>query len=315
MRVSILIAIVIVLVALASGASAQAPGTSFRDCADCPEMVVVPAGTFTMGVPAGEEEREGLPERFSGRSTPQTRVSINSAFAMGRSHMTRGEFASFVRATNYQSAGCYTFVADRDPQWQLNATANWSSPGFAQSDQHPVVCVSWDDAQAYVRWLSSRTGRWYRLPSEAEWEYAARAGTTTARFWGDAPEEACAYANVSDLTAAEALNLARTPDSIHVCRDGHVYTAPVASFRPNQFNLYDMLGNAWEWVEDCWNANYAGRPTDQSAWLAGNCSGRVARGGSWRYPPRSVRAGLRGWRPSDDRSYFAGFRVARTLTP
>lgn len=283
---------------------AQAPGAVFRDCAGCPEMVVVPAGSFLMGSPESEPGRH--PDEG-----PQHQVSVR-AFAIGRSHVTRGQFGAFVRTTNHQtSGGCYVTPTNRDPPWELNPRRNWQSPGFAQTDQHPAVCISWDDAQAYVRWLSQRTGRAYRLPSEAEYEYAARAGTTAARFWGDAPERACAYANVADLTAAQALNLARTPHHIHLCRDGYVYTAPVARFRANRFGLHDMLGNAWQWVEDCHHDNYVGAPGDGSVWTAGPCEGRVARGGSWRYPPRNVRAGSRLW-DSGFRYSISGFRVART---
>jgi formylglycine-generating enzyme required for sulfatase activity len=277
-------------------------------------MVVVPAGSFVIGVPPGEEEREGLSEQARGLSVPQTAISVNAAFALGRSHVTRGEFAAFVGASNYQSAaGCFTFGANRVPQWQRDAAASWSAPGFAQTDRDPVVCVSWDDAQVYARWLSQQTGHTYRLPSEAEWEYAARAGTTTVRFWGDAPEEVCAYANVADLTKVEQNNWSR--EGVAACRTGQPTTAPVASFRPNPFGLYDMLGNAWEWVEDCWNPSYAGRPTDQSAWLSGDCSRRVARGGAWNFRPRDVRAGARYRIPAAFRNGNVGFRMARALAP
>jgi formylglycine-generating enzyme required for sulfatase activity len=266
-------------------------------------MVVVPSGSFRMGTPereAGRNANEG----------PQHDVTIRS-FAIARSHVTRGQFAAFVRATGYATdGGCYDFRSRGE--WQVNPRLNWRSPGFAQTDQHPVVCVSWTDAQAYVRWLAAQTGRAYRLPSEAEQEYAARAGTATARFWGDTMAGACQYANVADLAAAAVLNFARTPD---MCRDGHVYTAPVASFQPNRFGLYDMLGNAWQWVEDCFNENYAGAPADGSAWTTGACHMRMLRGGSWDYEARYVRAGSRISFDSADAYPNAGIRVARTLGP
>jgi formylglycine-generating enzyme required for sulfatase activity len=303
----------LVVVWSAAAALAQKPPTQagnsasvFQDCAECPQMVAVPAGTFRMGTPEGEAGRDG-------NEGPQHDVTVRS-FAIARSHVTRGQFAAFVRATGYAtSGGCYDFRSNG--QWQVNPQRNWRSPGFAQTDQHPVVCVSWNDAQAYVRWLSSRTGRAYRLPSEAEYEYAARAGTTTARFWGDGMAEACRYANVSDLSAAEALRLARTPDTIHMCRDGHVYTAPVASFQPNRFGLYDVLGNAWQWVLDCYNETYAGAPADGSAWTTGACDNHVMRGGSWDYHPRYLRAGSRAGFDIDDRYPNAGIRVAMTPAP
>jgi formylglycine-generating enzyme required for sulfatase activity len=175
--------------------------------------------------------------------------------------------------------------------------------------------MSYEDAQAYIRWLSQRSGRTYRLPSEAEWEYAARAGTTSARFWGDGPGEACQYANVADVTKAEQHGWRATLDTVHLCRTGHAVTAPVASFAPNRFGLYDMLGNAWQWVEDCWHDNYAGRPTDEAAWPSGGCNTRVVRGGSWRDRPQFVRAAERDRGRPSVRSAADGFRVARTLAP
>jgi formylglycine-generating enzyme required for sulfatase activity len=289
-----------------SAGHAQAPGARLRDCADCPELVVIPAGSFTMGTPdteAGRDRGEG----------PRHAATI-AAFAMGRSHVTRGEFAAFVRATGYRmDDGCADFQALRNPPWAVNPERSWRTPGFAQTDRHPVVCVSWDDAQAYVQWLSARTAHVYRLPSEAEWEYAARAGSTTARFWGEAPAAACAYANVADLTAAQAFDLTRTPEDLHMCRDGTVHTAPVAHFRPNRFGLADMLGNAWQWMADCYHDDYADAPTDGSAWATGECPGRVLRGGSWDSPPWQVRAGMRTWERTPHRAYQTGFRVARTL--
>jgi sulfatase modifying factor 1 len=308
--------LILALCIAATAASAQAPGV-FRDCADCPEMVAVPTGQFTMGVPAGEEEREGTPRDLRNRSTPQTPITINAAFAIGRTHVTRGQFAEFARATGHRSEGCYTLLAGNiNPPFRLNPGHGWNLPDFEQTDQHPVVCISWNDAQAYVRWLAQRTGHAYRLPSEAEWEYAARAGTTTARFWGEGPQDVCRYANVGDLTASRILSwISPTLGDAPVCQDGYLFTAPAASFQPNQFGLYDMLGNAAQWVEDCWNENYAARPADQSARVSGDCANRVVRGGSWGDPPREVRAGSRYKLRSDLRFSFMGFRVARTMTP
>jgi formylglycine-generating enzyme required for sulfatase activity len=302
MRILVLAIAVAISVGWASQAGAQdmaqatapAPGSVFRDCPDCPQLVVVPAGSFVMGTAAREVGR--------GRDEgPAHRVAI-AAFALGRSHVTRAQFAAFVQAAHYQaSGGCNEFHADRVPpyQWQLNPQLSWQSPGFAQADDHPVVCVSFDDAQAYVRWLAQQTSHAYRLPSEAEWEYAARAGTTTARFWGDSQEGACQHARVAD----------------DQCRDARANTVAVASYAPNQFGLYDMLGNAWQWVEDCYHDSYVGAPTDGRAWTAGDCQVRVSRGGAWNVVPRNVRAGLRARDPSGSRGPYAGFRVARALSP
>jgi formylglycine-generating enzyme required for sulfatase activity len=175
-----------------------------------------------------------------------------------------------------------------------------------------VIDVSWNDAREYVAWLSSKTGEKYRLPSEAEWEYAARAGTTTERFWGNSHVEACRYANVYDESGKRAET---RPWPSHECDDGYAWTAPVGSFQPNAFGLEDMLGNVWEWTEDCWNETYEGAPTDGGAWTRGDCGRHVVRGGSWRNDPIAVRSAFRGIEPpgAEPRHNFVGFRPAMTL--
>jgi len=297
-------------------AAAHAQSQPFRDCLDCPEMVAIPPGSFIMGVPPGEEERERVPLQFAGLSVPQHRVTIGQGFALGRFLVTRGEFAAFVRDTGYQTGDrCWVFSADiydRTYKFQEKPGFDWRRPGFAQTDRHPVTCVSFNDATAYVEWLSRKTGRTYRLPSESEWEYAARAGSPSARFWGDDRSQACRYANVADLTMFRALKLELDPEWNFDCLDGFTYTAPVGSFESNAFGLYDMLGNLWEWVEDCWNKNYQGAPTDGSAWISGECGRRVGRGGSWSTYARNIRVGYRSWGEPGNHGTNDGFRVART---
>ena len=171
--------------------------------------------------------------------------------------------------------------------------------------------MGWDDAQAYVSWLSAKTGHVYRLPTEAEWEYAARAGTTTARYGSDNPTEFCRYTNVGDLDYFEL-----HPGDSGVnrsCRDGYAFTSPVGSFPPNQYGLYDMLGDVMDWTEDCWNINYGGAPTDGTAWLTGDCSRRVVHGGSWDADLSVVRSAMRRGILTSNRNTTFGFRVARTL--
>jgi formylglycine-generating enzyme required for sulfatase activity len=236
-------------------------------------MVRIPTGSFLMGSPSGE------PERYDNEG-PQRPVSIRYAFSMGKYEVTRGEFATFVQATGYRAAG------------------DWRSPGFSQTDRDPVVNVGFDDAQAYVDWLKRTTGKNYRLPSEAEWEYAARGGTTTARYWGAGYADDCTYANLAELPSG--------------CADGFKKTAPVGRYRPNGLGLYDMLGNVWEWTRDCWNSSYAGAPTDGSAWVVGDCSRRMARGASWDSNPKFARAATRSWQAVGYRGPELGFRVART---
>ncbi len=292
---------------------AQVTIPAFRDCADCPEMVPLPGGTFTMGVPSGEEEREGVPVGMRGRSQPTRRVAIAPGLAMSRTAITVGQFAAFVAATGHApGTGCWGVINNGATYEYMEApTLNWRNPGFPQTDDHPVVCVSWVDAQAYARWLAQTTGKPYRLPSEAEWEFAARAGTTTSRYWGEAHAAACTYANVLDLSMADAMNLDRRPQFAFRCNDGHVYTAPVASFRPNGFGLYDMLGNVWQWVEDCVNPDLEGQPADGAPRLTGDCVNRSMRGGSWSHLPWHVRAGNRVQATAADRYNFAGIRVVR----
>ena len=299
-----------------SAGSSRSPGSVFRDCPDCPEMVVIPAGNFTMGSAAAETTRVGVPDPVSTRERPQHAVSITRSFALGKYHVTRGEFAAFVGETGYDPTGCYTFDGSN---WNQEPSKNSRSPGFTQTDRDPVVCVSDVDAQHYISWLNGKVrGRVsvsaggdgpYRLPSEAEWEYAARAGTTTARFWGDDEAQQCVYANGADLTAKGTF----TGWTMAGCSDGYVYTSPVGSFRPNPFGLYDMLGNAWEWTADCWNDTYGGAPNDGSVWTTGDCVKLVARGGSWSSDPRLLRSADRFRGVAESRYLDAGFRLARTL--
>jgi formylglycine-generating enzyme required for sulfatase activity len=285
--------------------SLPAPGQSFKDCADCPEMVVIPGGSFTMGSPESETTREGVPDEYAKRERPQHPVSVRS-FALGKFEVTRGEFGQFVRETGHGfGGGCYVYDGK---EWKQEPGRDWRSPGFAQTERDPVACVNWDDAKAYVAWLSKKTGKEYRLPSEAEWEYAARARTTAARHWGEDASQACGYANVADRAGKQTY-----PNwTIHDCDDGKAHTAPAGSYKPNGFGLHDMLGNVWEWTEDCWNESYTGAPGNGSAWSSGDCRRRVLRGGSWDSVPRGVRSAYRGGYDSTIRGYIFGFRVART---
>ena len=281
------------------------PAIAARDCAHCPEMVAVPAGQFVMGVAPGEEERANLPAEFRNRSEPQRRVSVNG-FSAGRFEVTRGEYRVFAEATGRTGEGCFAWSGDA---FEMKPANSWRNPGFAQDDAHPVACVSWEDANAYVAWLSQRTGRKYRLLTEAEWEYAARAGTTTTRFWGDDADRICDYANGADRSTAAGVPGA-SGWYVAQCDDRHPYTAPVGSYRPNAFGLHDMLGNVEEWTQDCWIGNYRGAPTDGSAVTAGDCALRVVRGGSWDDAPVGVPTAYRVGSPTTVRVYRRGFRVA-----
>lgn len=299
--------------AAAAAASASASAGALRDCPACPEMVVVPAGNFLLGTSASSTEVDL--ER--GEAPPQP-VTISRPFAIGRYEVTVAEFRAFAAATQYApSADCRVASGGA---WLRLPERGWQDPGFAApaAEAEPVVCVSWDDAKAYADWLSKTTGKAYRLPSETEWEYAARGGTTTPRYFGDRDSDessllsvACDYANVYDASAVVELAF---PQPNARCSDGHTYVAPVGSFKPNAFDLYDMIGNAREWVQDCYTASYTGRPLDGRAWeWAGGCELRGVRGGSWATRPAASRAAARGAEPQGLRQSDLGFRVAREL--
>lgn len=291
----------------------RAVGEVFRDCADlCPELVVLPRGSVQMGVrPATDVFRE--------LASPVHAVTIGYGLAVGRTEVTRAEFARFVQATAYSTTaesgtGCY---ATNGSGLAFRPDRNWSTPGFAQTDSDPVVCVSWTDAQAYVAWLNTvAPGHGFRLLSEAEWEYAARAGEGSFRYpWGDdtAYQQVCAYANGGDLTAAATVpRFAGTAWT--QCADGHGTTAPANGLPANAFGLRHMIGNAWEWVQDGWHANYIGAPGDGSVWAAPAGENAVLyRGGSWSNHPTYLDPS---YRARADRRYSEesiGFRVARTL--
>lgn len=262
-------------------------------------MVPIPPGTFIMGVPPREEERQRVPQQLRGWAAPQHAVTIREGFALGKYLVTRAEFTAFIRETDYlaeSKCGILRWnTATRRNDWQERSDLNWRHPGFRQTDNDPVVCVNWDDARAYVDWLSRKTHSPYRLPTEAEWEYAARAGSADATYWDDDPSQACRYANVRDVTKAK-LRIgtgADFPPPYFACSSGFGETSPVGSFEANRFGLYDMLGNAVQWVEDCWNPNYLGAPSDGSAWLTGDCQHHVLRGSSWASALWGVRIGYR----------------------
>ncbi|MGZ0018029.1 formylglycine-generating enzyme family protein [Nitrosomonas sp. wSCUT-2] len=265
-------------------------------------MVVIKPGRFQMESTDGEADEQ-----------PVHAVTIPKPFAISRCEITVGQFRQFVEDAGYQTTaeksgeGCY--VWNNKDSWQQQPDRNWKNPGFEQGGDHPVVCVSWDDAQAYVKWLSHRTGAVYRLPTEAEWEYAVRAGTTTARYYQD--DRQCDYANGAGQETKSTIG---SDWVLAACADSHVYTAQVASYGENQFGLFDMLGNVWEWTQDCWHGNYNNAPGDGSAWLeksSGECNRRVVRGGSWNGNPRNVRSADRNWSDTDVAFSSLGFRIAR----
>lgn len=275
-------------------------GAAFRECDDCPEMIVLPAGVFDMGSPDGELDRQD-------DEGPQRRVAI-PAFALGVAEISVAEYRRFVEATGRAvDGGCVTY---EDALWDLRIDRGWDDPGFEQSAAHPVVCVSAEDASAYVEWLNAQVdGAPYRLPTEAEQEYAIRAGAASTFPWGVDPDAGCAFANGADQTAAAAF----ANWTAAACEDGHSQTAPAAALAPNAFGLRHMSGNVWEWGADCLPDSDVVPPTDGSALLVGRCSHAVLRGGSWFDPPAGLRAADRRWLRRVIRRADVGFRVARTL--
>jgi formylglycine-generating enzyme required for sulfatase activity len=263
-----------------SESSAEA-GKVFKDCDVCPDMVVIPAGQFIMGSPPSEPGRR-LSER------PPHLVNIARPFAVGKFEVTFEQWDACVAARECGS------VDDE----------GWGRQNL------PVINVSWEQAQGYVEWLAEKTGKKYRLLSEAEWEYAARAGSDKARFWGSSPERACQFANVYDQTGKLDYEF---PWPNFDCDDRYAQTAPVGSFKPNAFGLHDMLGNVEEWVADCYNKTYVGAPADGSVWALGDCAGRVRRGGSWNTEAELLRSAYRTLGVPARRIMTLGFRVARTL--
>jgi formylglycine-generating enzyme required for sulfatase activity len=246
------------------------PLAAFRDCDDCPERIALPAGEFLMGSPDSESERRNVEGR-------PRRVVIAKRFAIGKFEITMEQFSAFVA-----DAGMALGEQCREIISVSGASARWGAPeasfrkpGFEVTGKHPVVCMSWHDAQAYVAWLGRRTGKAYRLPTEAEWEYAARAGTRTGYSFGNDAAELCAYAKFADLASPFGWHGGcRSPIATYG-------TVPVGSLHPNPWGLFDMHGNAWEWVEDCWTPNAMEIPTDGAAFSRPGCEIGVIRGGSW----------------------------------
>lgn len=283
--------------------AATIPGGVMRDCAECPEMVVVPAGRFEMGSPAsavGRDPDEGPPRT----------VTLSRNFAVSKFEVTRQQFGQFIRDTGRVAANnCSVWTGTRA---ERIPGKGWQDTNFPQNDNHPVVCVSWDDAKSYVAWIAKKTGQPYRLLSEAEWEYAARATATSDYSFGDNADDTCQHGNVADLTARDAGGAATW--TYANCRDGFgIGTAPVGSFPANAFGLHDLHGNAWEWVEDCYHNSYAGAPSDGSAWTAGECTLHVDRGGGWYNNRGSNRSTERASYPPANNSGNLGLRLARDI--
>lgn len=268
---------------------------SAQECVDCPTMVLIPAGSFEMG---GDVDRG-----YGKMDGPAHAVTIPKPFALAAYEVTVGDFRKFVAATGYISEGKCNIYKE-GTSWHIDPHRNWASPGFPQGENHPVVCVSWEDAQAYAAWLRNRTGKAYRLPSEAEWEYVAAVADIGSESAGGKVGHSVANMGREECCGGKVEGA-----------DRWMYTAPVGSFPADRFGIYDLRGNAWEWQADCYNVDYANAPTDGSARTA-NCSEpdwRVVRGGSYgdagEFFERRFR--LRGRK---HQAYFTlGFRLAASI--
>ncbi len=279
-----------------------APGTHLKDCEACSEMVVIAPGSYKMGF------NGTVADRFEG---PVHTVTIARSFAVGETPVTNGQFARFVVETGYTTPkNC---ILAKDGTYKAVADADWRNPGYGRParDDEPVVCIGWNDARAYVDWLKAKTGMPYRLMSEAEFEYVARAGGNTLYPWGDDAEQACTHTNILDVSANRAAGVTGGPLK---CNDGFPGMAPVGSFPANSFGVKDIVGNAWTWVQDCYAMPYpVDSPTDGSAQEKQGCDRRVVRGSAWATTATWARTTFRGRDPVDRISQFFGVRVARDL--
>ena len=274
-------------------------GRVFRDCDTCPAMVVLPAGSFVMGSDDGDEDER-----------PLHRVTIEKPFAVGKYEVTLGQFRSFVQQTGHdmgEKEGLFGLPAPdscESPRTFAVKSVSWRAPGYDQDNRSPAVCVNWNDAATYAAWLSKKTGKLYRLLSEAEWEYSARATTRSAFHFGEylSPDRANYNSSHTEILSKGKKYRKRA--------------IKVGSFAANGFGLYDMHGNILEWVEDCWHDNYEGAPIGGSAWTSkGNCDIRIVRGGSWFNPASHLRSAFRNGIEVKKRQTHYGFRIARAVEP
>jgi len=286
------------------------PKDTFKECDLCPEMVVVPAGVLSIR----SEQRKMIGNKTERR---QQDLIIRRPFALGKFEVTVEQFGAFIRETGYDTgATCFTY---EDGKYEERTGRSWRNPGYPQHGSYPAACMNFDDAEAYVDWLSRKTGRAYRLPSEAEWNYTATSGAGLGMgqhyVFGNTANAMCAYAYWDDEstehTDPKRKHLER--QLVSACSDGNSYATPSGTYAANGFGLFDMNGNVWEWIEDCYNGSYHSPLLNGAANLSGDCSKRGVRGGSWNNIPWRFRAGNSGWSPASYRSKYFGFRVARAL--
>ncbi|MEN3950398.1 SUMF1/EgtB/PvdO family nonheme iron enzyme [Iodidimonas sp. SYSU 1G8] len=293
----------------ADAATGSEAVTAFKDCPNCPMLVTIPAGAFTMGLRQEEILADNVPLMQQQSEAPVHGVTIKHAFALGQTEVTRAQFEAFVNETGHQALGC---VVHDGNSWVSDRSKSWRDPGFEQEEDHPVVCVNHADATAFAEWMSRRTGKRYRLPSETEWEYVARAGLDGAHPWGDKPALACAHGNVADRSHAARFS-SKTALMFFPCQTGYVYTAPVAHYQANPMGVFDLYGNVREIVADCWTPSYWGKELGSAARTVDACETMVARGGGWFDAPPNVRPARRFREDLGQRRADQGFRIARDV--
>ena len=280
-------------------------GDVFSECDECPQMVVIPPGSFTQGYDGG------LDQRYEG---PRRDVTIARSFAIGRFEVTQAQYRAFIEKSGYEpSVGCYMW---NGMSADFIDAHGWEDPDYGRppADDEPVACLNWTHANAYVSWLAEHTGQPYRLISESEWEYVARAGRSSDYTypWGEDGSEACVHGNVLDESTIR--DQPELPMPAAPCDDGFPGIAPVGQFKPNAFGVYDITGNVWEWLQDCYVMPYAEDvPSDGSAYINEACERRAVRGGSWISTLFWQRPTFRGRDPEDLTSRIFGVRVARDL--
>ncbi len=293
---------------LGAGCSRQAEEKAFRDCPECPEMITIPAGKFMMGTAIEERVPDPVSGKPNANEEPQHEVVISQPFALGKYEVTVAQFRAFIEDTGYDASGGCFVLRSGPGSMSVNPDYDWSNPGFEQADDEPAVCVSLEHATAYTQWLSAKTGHNYYIPSEAQWEYAAKAGTSGRYFWGEDDSKACDYANVTFRPVEGDENWSPP------CDDGYDGLAPVGSFQPNAFGIHDPIGNVWEWVTDCSHKNYSGAPADGSAWIdEEDCLFRIIRSGGAGNDLARTTSVVRAGRPKTGTAPNLGFRVARAL--
>lgn len=307
---------VIGVVAALYGVLAQGADTQLvmqPHCEICFGMLSIKPGKFFIGATEGEYARKVQDLALKQNETPRHEEHVDG-FYLANYDVTRKQFSKFASATGFDGSGCKVY---KSGAWQFDNNASWKEPGFPQTDRDPVVCVSWNDAIKYISWLNrefpsrGKTKLIYRLPTEIEWEYAARAGTQTATYWSEQALDQCKFANARDVTSLKLFD----PNAPHVnCVDGFIETSPVGLFERNQWGLFDMLGDVYQWTSTCSSIGYQNSVSPPSLLAGTDCSERVVRGASWATIPSGVRSARRSAIAKADRASTTGFRVAADIS-